>query len=70
VVNHPNRSKRHERITIQRETLTDGSFVWNIMLPDVLHAVSEGDAENLANKIRDAIVLHTVDNPPIRYVEG
>lgn len=55
-------------IRVVRETLTDGSFVYNIRLGDaVFHACSENDATKLADTLFSAINEHTVDTAEIHW---
>lgn len=47
---------------VKREKLSDGSFVHNVLIGDlVCHATSEDDAWELAEKIADAINEHTTE---------
>jgi hypothetical protein len=47
---------------VRPETLTDGSKVFNVWYGDIkFSAVTEEDAEELANKLMDAINDHTND---------
>lgn len=50
-------------IWIIQETLSDGSIAHNVEVDlGSLSAISESDARELAEKIRDAIEDHTVDH--------
>ena len=56
-------------IRIERETLSDGSYVFNVtMPPGPYHAVSGAEAFDLAGKLKAAIDAHTVDEVAIKYV--
>ena len=53
-------------IRIARVTLTDGSHVYDILLPAYrLSAITNQDAERAAEKIRRAIVDHCNDDAAI-----
>ena len=54
-------------ITIDRETLTDGSEVFNVLLNDgcntiAFHALTEAHALTLADQLGVLIVVHTADD--------
>ena len=47
-------------IWVRRETLSDGSHVYNVEFGTLtIPAISEKDAESLAEKLRDNIAYHT-----------
>jgi hypothetical protein len=51
------------QIRVIRETLTDGSHVFNVRIGNyfTLHAYSERDARELTAQLRSAINVHTAD---------
>jgi hypothetical protein len=54
------REMDHTNILIERKTLTDGSHVFDVWLEGVcFSAVTQEDAEALANKLFSAITDHT-----------
>lgn len=56
-------------VVVGRHVLTDGSLVFNVHVDcgDVLHAVSERDAAELADKLRAAIDAHTLERATVCY---
>ena len=57
------------RIAISRHPLSDGSAVFNVTMGGVvLHAVSEDEASQLAEKMRDAIGAHTLEQATVSYL--
>ncbi len=53
------------KVRIQKETLTDRSHVFNVAMIGhgqtyILHATSERDAEELADKITNAVNEHSI----------
>jgi hypothetical protein len=55
------------QLIIKQERLTDGSHVFNVLVPATcLHATTHADAEALAIKIMTACDVHTVDSVSIK----
>jgi hypothetical protein len=58
----------HTLIFIHRKQLTDGSFVYDVQVGDhTWAAVTEADAEKLADAISHAITDHTNDTAEAVY---
>lgn len=66
--NRPDATADDLILYIERETLTDGSYVFNVRFGDtLLHGVTEDDACALAEAMADAINKYTVDSAAIHY---